>query len=302
MEGESEHICGIDPIFIENRKNYESLINDMKCPMCLKVILEPLECKLCQVLLCENCHFILTLAEQKCVNPKCEGKYEKANKFIREILCALKITCRYCKKTGMNYTDYLKHIDHCQEYLKNPILALIQDINKKNDKIEQLNKDINEIKKRNEVFYTPDEIRKKFVTFSLDVNSKMEIYNSCVEGNVQKFKNLIEVKGYPILEEISARNFGWTSFHYAMHYGKWNIIQYIMTTLQTKGFLNMALQIKSSDGRCPLLCLLRSNVLDPDTKKKIFDKIIKEFKNIFISQEVKDELKKRTMLYLLDGL
>jgi hypothetical protein len=268
MEGESEHICGIDPIFIENRKNYESLINDMKCPMCLKVILEPLECKLCQVLLCENCHFILTLAEQKCVNPKCEGKYEKANKFIREILSALKITCRYCKKKGMNYTDYLKHIDVCQEYLKNPILALIQEINKKNEKIAQLNKDINEIKKRNEVFYTPDEIRKKFVTFSLDVNSKMEIYNSCVEGNVQKFRNLIEVKGYPILEEISARNFGWTSFHYAMHYGKWNIIQYIMNSLQSKGHLNMALQIKSSDGRCPLLCLLRSNVLDPEAKKK----------------------------------
>ena len=42
----------------------------------------------------------------------------------------------------MNYTDYLKHIDVCQEYLKNPILALIQEINKKNEKIAQLNKDI----------------------------------------------------------------------------------------------------------------------------------------------------------------
>jgi hypothetical protein len=40
----------------------------------------------------------------------------------------------------------------------------------------------------------------------------------------------------------------------------------------------------------------------PGYKKKIFDKIIKEFKNIFISQEVKDELKKRNMLYLLDSL
>ena len=31
-----DRICGIDEQFIENKKEYQSLINDMKCPMCGK--------------------------------------------------------------------------------------------------------------------------------------------------------------------------------------------------------------------------------------------------------------------------
>ena len=138
------------------------------------------------------------------------------------------------------------------------------------------------------------------VTSKLSISEKMDLYNAAVEGRVSDFKNLIEVKQFPILEEVSAKNYGWTPFHYAMHYGKWDIIKYIMQYLQNHQQLNLALMLKSSDGRCPLLCLLRSNTVNIEKKKEIFSNILQNFKYIPINEEVMKELKTRGLAYLLD--
>lgn len=295
-----DRICGIDPSCVENREKYESLINDMKCPMCLKIVCKPLECELCETLICEDCKFILCLAEQGCVTPNCKGQYVKANKFIREILSALKIRCFACGSSGFNYTNYLKHIEECEDYIKNPPMALMREINKKSDLIIELKKEYEALESEKANYLTPDELRINMVTSTLSISEKMDLYNAAVEGRVSDFKNLIEVKQFPILEEVSAKNYGWTPFHYAMHYGKWDIIKYIMQYLYNHQQLNLALMLKSSDGRCPLLCLLRSNTVNIEKKKEIFSNILQNFKYIPINEEVMKELKTRGLAYLLD--
>ena len=114
----------------------------MKCPICLKIVCKPLECVLCETLICEDCKFILNLAEQSCVTPNCKGQYEKANKFIREILTALKIKCFACNEKNLNYTNYLKHIEECEQYKKNPPMAMIREINKNSEIIKKIKKRI----------------------------------------------------------------------------------------------------------------------------------------------------------------
>ena len=294
-------ICGIDPSCVENSKKYESLINDMKCPICLKIVCKPLECVLCETLICEDCKFILNLAEQSCVTPNCKGQYEKANKFIREILTALKIKCFACNEKNLNYTNYLKHIEECEQYKKNPPMAMIREINKNSEIIKKLKKEYESLVNTNMNNISPDELRLSMVTSKLSISEKMDLYNAAVEGRVPDFKKLVEVNNFPILEEVSAKSYGWTPFHYAMHYGKWEIIKYIMNYLNARHQLNLALMLKSSDGRCPLLCLLRSNTVNIEKKKEIFGNILNEFKNITISDEVKKELKNRGLSYMIDG-
>ena len=294
-------ICGIDPSCVENSKKYESLINDMKCPICLKIVCKPLECVLCETLICEDCKFILNLAEQSCVTPNCKGQYEKANKFIREILTALKIKCFACGEKNLNYTNYLKHIEECEQYKKNPPMAMIREINKNSEIIKKLKKEYESLVNTNMNNISPDELRLNMVTSKLSISEKMDLYNAAVEGRVPDFKKLVEVNNFPILEEVSAKSYGWTPFHYAMHYGKWEIIKYIMNYLNARHQLNLALMLKSSDGRCPLLCLLRSNTVNIEKKKEIFGNILNEFKNITISDEVKKELKNRGLSYMIDG-
>ena len=63
----------------------------------------------------------------------------------------------------------------------------------------------------------------------------------------------------------------------------------------------MAMMLKSSDGRTPLLCLLRSNSLNLDQKKDIFTKVIKNYP-IIITDELRNELKARNCLNILDSI
>ena len=147
------------------------------------------------------------------------------------ILSALKIRCFACNNSGFNYNNYLKHIEECDYYIKCPPMALMREINKKNEKIIELKKEFENLEAEKANYYSQDELRINLISSKLSISEKMDLYNAAVEGKVSEFKLLIEVKKFPILEEVSAKNYGWTPFHYAMHYGKWEIIKYIMNYL-----------------------------------------------------------------------
>ena len=309
-----ERISGINPEFIENKEEYKVIISDMTCPLCLNVICNPLECKKCQTLICADCYFILEVGEEKCIKQGCEGVYAKANKYVREFLGALTITCEACGKKGLKYADYIRHLDECEAYLSRPVNKTIKEIKEKDAQIEKLKAEIAKAKENLEASInnstasssgyqstlSNEEIRKKLVTYSLSVQGKMELYNSCIYGKLNEFSNLIQNKHYPILEEISAKNFGWTSLHYAMHYGKWEIIKYILDNLRNSGKLELAMQLRSSDKRSPLLCLLRSNNLTNDQKKDIFIRTVQTYK-IKITPDIQKELEGRNMLSILNS-
>ena len=49
-----KRICGIDKNFIHNLKKYELLLDEMLCPICLNVLLDPIECMLYRAIICQN--------------------------------------------------------------------------------------------------------------------------------------------------------------------------------------------------------------------------------------------------------
>ena len=292
-------ICGIDRKFISNYDEYKLLLDEMICPICLKVLLDPIECNECQAIICDNCYFILKSAEKNCFNEGCKGTYIKANKFVREILSNLSIKCHGCLKDNIKYTDYLNHIKTCEGYLSSPILKKLVSINQKTEEIEKLKKEKEKLvkEKRQRVNLSDQELRNRYLTNTLQNNDKMNFYQSVIDGNLEAYKRYIlgtYGEKYNIFEEVSAPGYGWTTFHYSMHYAKWNIIKFIFEYLEQQNKLEIGLRLKSKDGRCPLLCLLKSNALKADVKKDTFSKIISNF-TIPVSDEVKKELNNRGM-------
>jgi hypothetical protein len=275
----------------------------MICPICLKVLLDPIECNECQAIICENCYFILKSADKNCFNEGCKGTYIKANKFVREILNNLNIKCYGCNTDNIKYGEYLKHIQSCEGYLSNPILKKLVSINRKSEEIEKLKKEkeelVKEVRKKNTI--SDQELRNRYLTNKLQTTDKMNFYQSVIDGNLDAYRRYVQGtygQVYNIFEEVSAPGYGWTTFHYAMHYAKWNIIKFIIEYLTVQNKLEIGFRLKSKDGRCPLLCLLKSNALKPEMKRDTFNKIITNF-TIPVSDEVKKELNNRGLSDLI---
>jgi hypothetical protein len=292
-----DRIGGIDKKFISNYDDYKLLLDEMICPICLKVLLDPIECNKCQAIICENCYFILKSADKNCFNEGCKGTYIKANKFVREILSNLNIKCYGCNQDNIKYTEYLDHIKSCEGYLSNPILKKLSLINQKSEEIVKLKKEKEELMKeaRKKNMISDQELRNRYLTNKLQTTDKMNFYQSVIDGNLEAYKKYIYGTyghAYNIFEEVSAPGYGWTTFHYAMHYAKWNIIKFIIEYLESQNKLEIGFRLKSKDGRCPLLCLLKSNALKADVKRDTFNKIISNF-TIPVSDEVKKELNNR---------
>ena len=145
-------------------------------------------------------------------------------------------------------------------------------------------------------------LREKFVSNKLSPKDKEQFFQQAKDDNPEKFKGFLEgPHPYNIFEEISAPGYGWTVFHYAMHYGSWNIIKFIIEYLFSKNKVEIGFRLKSKDGRCPLLCLLKSNALKSDGKVEILTKIFENF-TIPVSQEVIQEIKNREFDFLLDKI
>lgn len=160
----------------------------------------------------------------------------------------------------------------------------------------QIQRPINQSQSPSQLRMSDDDIRKRLLTFNLPLNQKMEMYNAAVEGKLNEFKELIIVKKYPFFEEVSAHTFLWTCFHYAMHYGKEEIIMFCFEHIdKTLKCLNTAMRLTSNDGRCPMLCLLRSNSLSADAKKLLLVKIFSTYKTLEVTNNAKTEIRTRDL-------
>lgn len=302
---ELQTIFGIDESQIQNKTGYESIISEMKCPLCMNIVCYPVECKKCKTLLCDNCHYIITLNDNTCITPGCTGNYVKANKFVREVLNQFRINCQGCSQTNMKYSDYLDHIQQCPTYVSNPLIKKINEIKAVDEELMKLKEDIKkteESQKKNmptqQQQYYDESAVKRLLTVNLPVNAKMQLYNTVVEGKLNEFKALVQ-RGYPVLEEISAKNYAWTPFHYAMHFGQWDITKYIMEHLTQRGILELALRMRSSDGRTPILCLLRSTAISTQKKRELLGRLLTAYPNVEINDELRKEIKGRDFMDVL---
>jgi hypothetical protein len=308
MESESAFINnGIKIKHIENYSRFKSILDKMLCALCLNIVCYPVECTICDVLVCSDCNVILQIADKKCITNKCKGNIVRANKYVREVLTDLIVTCEYCEKQHILYKDIDTHLSNCNPYKNSLKYKLFRKIKERDEEINKINKEIEDVKLKEAESMTKSQIQKNnydnlsktslrsaLMGFNLPVQNKMELYNACIHGKVDTFKDLILNKGYNVLEEVSAPNYYWTPFHYAMHYGQLEIAKFIIDYLNNKGILDAALRLESNDGRCPLLCLLRSNSLTADKKKEFFQKILRTYP-MKLSENVKKEARLRDM-------
>jgi hypothetical protein len=299
---------GISEDTVENIHELQQMISSLNCCICLEIVKNPYECEMCESLYCEDCWDVMKIAGKKCVI-NCNAPVKVANKFLRDMLSKLKITCNTCGKTGIKYNIYVKHMDAC---VLNRKISTVEELNKtireKQYRIDELSAEIDNLKINGDkaksstslqsVSYSKEQLRTMLMTFNLNVQQKMELYNAAVEGRINEFKSLINDKKYPILEEVSAHNYYWTPLHYAMHYGQEEIINFILSVLDSAGNLSLAMKLQSDDGRCPLLCLLRSNSLSTDKKKNMLEKSFARY-DFEISPEAKKEIRNRDMDYIL---
>jgi ankyrin repeat protein len=119
-----------------------------------------------------------------------------------------------------------------------------------------------------------EELRKKYLSNTLNTSQKMELYNAAVNGNVDTLKNLIEEKKYPLMEECSASGYFWTVIHYAAHYGFDSIVNYVLETFQYNQNKLEILNLQSNLGLSPLFIAI-NNTTNIEKKKTILDLYVK---------------------------
>ncbi len=301
VDKESEFLSfgGISLNQIENKDIIMFYLDHSTCVVCLKVVRNPVECEKCESLFCKDCYESLKIMK---IKEDCNTEPVKANKFLREVLSKLRITCLFCKKENIEYDNFSKHLQECSTSTNQHVFRdeYIKKIKEKEVKISTLEEDLIFASKNHGVnekhFFnnlTDKEIREKVLTFNLAPGEKLDLYNATLEGNIVKFRQLINEKHYPIFEEVSAKGYFWTPLHYAMHYGKFDIIHFILKNSEKTDTLNYVIRSKSDDNRCPLLCLIRSNSIKLNEKNDLLERIINSFPKLYISQGVITECKAR---------
>jgi hypothetical protein len=140
------------------------------------------------------------------------------------------------------------------------------------------------------------------------VNDIKKYYNnkirkSIIDDNLEEFKGILEGKygeKFNIFEDVSKDKSKWTALHVAMNYGKWKIIKYIMEYLKKNNLIDFGFELKTDDGRCPLLSLLKSPAIIIFKKKSIFEEILTKYA-VPVSEEVKNELKNQGIDDLIEN-
>ena len=252
-------------------------------------------------MVCDCCYFILTIAGLTCVKSDCtKGQMKRSNKYIREILEELRITCYACNTNGLSYKQYLEHIEKCTEYAQTPIQIMMREIRKKEEKIKEIRSCIKDgIDDMVNSEENIKKLREKYLTNKLNGADKMSLYEATIKNDVQAFKSYIEKFRFPMFEEVSAAGCFWSPLHYAMHYGKVDIIEYILDYAIKNNIFNDVMRLQSNDGRNPILCLLKSCALDKEKKKEILKKLIGKYP-IKMIPKIRKDLSSRGMENLLN--
>jgi len=74
--------------------------------------------------------------------------------------------------------------------------------------------------------------RKRLLTKQHSIPEKMELYNSSTKGSLEDLTSITADKKYSLVEEVSKAGYYWTVFHYASHYGHYNVLEYLISQFQ----------------------------------------------------------------------
>ena len=93
-------------------KDFEEIVQEVECPICLQFPFEPIQCSKCLKIFCEKCQI-----NNKC--PICRDYFEKKelDRILKNILGKLLLRCpncdKYTKLNKIKVSEYINHLKSC---------------------------------------------------------------------------------------------------------------------------------------------------------------------------------------------
>jgi len=133
--------------------------------------------------------------------------------------------------------------------------------------------------------------KKSEITNELTQDDKKAIFNAIIKDQLFDYKKRMEEKDVSVLEDLSSKDSKWTSVHFALYHGIVDIIRYCLDKLKEDEIFDESMKLKNKEGYSPVMCLLRSKILDFERKKTIMTKLL-ELYNYNPSKQEKKEMAK----------
>ena len=100
----------ISPDEISNINEVSNMKDLLICPICLNILIDPVQCNQCNKCFCKSCidHYVDSRIKCpfRCMNPLYFG-----NKFVNNVLSILKFKCKNKCDKIINYDELIKHYE-----------------------------------------------------------------------------------------------------------------------------------------------------------------------------------------------
>ena len=139
QEEEKERI-ELSPDDIYNKTEVENMLELLKCPICLNILMTPVQCNKCNNCFCKLCIDHYQDSKIKCPF-RCENPAYLENKFVKNVLSILKFKCKNGCDKIIKYEELEKHyeedcekIDYKAKY--KGLLKKYKELKKEYDKVK----------------------------------------------------------------------------------------------------------------------------------------------------------------------
>lgn len=144
----------LNPNNVTNKADFAFIEEMTTCPICLGILVDPVECSSCGNCFCNRCYekFRIEKNTKDCIY-KCKNIETKQNKIINKILAKIKFKCENGCGQEIEYFDLKSHYAKtCPKMdYKGKLLNLVKSEDIQASKIKEYNLMLRNIKKINEV-------------------------------------------------------------------------------------------------------------------------------------------------------
>ena len=95
---------------IYNKSHVENMKDLITCPICLNILLSPVQCNICNKCFCKLCIDNYNDSKNKCPF-RCQFPHYLENKYVNNVLSILKFKCKNGCNQIINYDDLGKHYE-----------------------------------------------------------------------------------------------------------------------------------------------------------------------------------------------
>ena len=88
---------------------------------------------------------------------------------------------------------------------------------------------------------------------------------------MKKWLILLKISKYPLIEEVSKSGYYWTAFHFASHYGKVDILKYIIWAYQNHENSYDIFNLQTAEGKTPLFWWISSGDISLELKNRVVE-------------------------------